>query len=152
MGDDDPRNRYANIKQEYKQTSQNGQDEQDQQEGQTGQDGQHRQSSPASDTDGNEQDGQDSQEDTDRDVRSGRSGSIKQKRPMVQAYIPAREKDELDTAFRQIKALCNLADRDEPMKNDFYAAALRHGYTNLAAVAEYLGLAEPFEEYGDLVT
>lgn len=143
MGDEDPRNRYASIKEEYESASPESQDGN---EGKTGDDdssGSDSQSSQDSIDGGDEKEGME---------QSAHSGSIKRDRASVQAYIPDDEKDELESTLRKIKALCNLAGEDEPLKNDFYAAALRHGYTDIESIAVYLKLEEAYDEYGEVIS
>lgn len=145
MADDDPRDRYSSIKEEYEQASQ------ERKESNTGKESKDGGESTEVSTSKEGSEDQGGNESSTQSGKQRRSGNIKTERASVQAYIPENEKAELEASLRKIKALCNLADEDEPLKNDFYAAALRHGYTDLASVAEYLGLESTYEEYGDVI-
>jgi hypothetical protein len=147
MADDDPRSRFSGIKEEYD----------------SGNDGVNR---PASQDGNDSNDGLNGVADHDaterNEVTSGNDGTestdgktskegLKARRKSVQAYVPPTEKESLEDTWRQVKALCNLANTDEPAKNDFYTAALREGYTNFEAMMGHLDLSEPYEEYGDIL-
>jgi hypothetical protein len=56
-------------------------------------------------------------------------------------YVPSRSEPQQE-----------LADRNEPLKNDFYAAAFRHGHQDVEAIASYLGLEAAYDEYGEMVS
>lgn len=133
MADEDPRSRFAGAREEYDA----GSDSSD--------------SKDSSDVnDGN--DGQDNN--SDIGVRTNKTGQqgLKASRKSVQAYIPEEEKENLEDAWRRVKALCNLADVEEPAKNDFYTAALREGYSNFDALTAYLGLSDTYEEYSEILS
>jgi len=152
MPDDDPRDRFSelgDLKDEYEGASKDGQDSIDEKDSNDGQSKQDGDDSMTDTTSVASQDSIDSKDDSDSTGASGQS--VKASRESVQAYIIPGEKEELEDAHRQIKALCNLSGADEPLKNDFYAAALRYGYTDLEAICEYLDLAEAYAEYGEMV-
>ncbi|SNZ18207.1 hypothetical protein SAMN06269185_3294 [Natronoarchaeum philippinense] len=152
MADDDPRDRFSglgDLKDEYEGTTDDGNDEQDSKDGNDVSDENDSMTDVASSA---SNDGIDSNDSEDSTTGTDGKDGVKASRENVQAYIPADEKEELETAFRQIKALCNLADRDEPLKNDFYAAAFRHGHQDLEAIAAYLDLEAAYDEYGEMVS
>lgn len=138
MANDDPRNRFQNIREEYDDSTSNSDDDKSQ-ESNDGQDSNAGQDSTA---------GIDST--TSTDTESSARG-LKVSRKSVQAYVPPEEKENLEDSWRRLKALCNLAGEAEPPKNDFYTAVLREGYTNFAAVAASLELEDAYEQYGDVV-
>lgn len=147
MADEDPRSRFSGIKEEYD-FGNDGTDSNTSQDNNDRNDGLDKLAS----RDAIEKEGvtpsNDGTEDTDG--RSGKEG-LKARRKSVQAYVPPAEKESLEDTWRQVKALCNLANTDEPAKNDFYTAALREGYTNFEAMMGYLDLSEPYQEYGDIL-
>ena len=147
MADDDPRSRFSGIKEEYdsgndgedRTASQDGNDSNDSLDEVVGRDDIGR-NEVTSSNDGDES----------TDGRTSKEG-LKSRRKSVQAYVPPAEKESPEDTWRQVKALCNLANTDEPAKNDFYTAALREGYTNFEAMMGHLGLSEPYDEYGDIL-
>ena len=136
MADEDPRSRFAGTREEYDA----GSDSNDSKDS--------KDNSDVNDSN----DGQDNNSGVD--VRAGKASQqgLKASRKSVQAYVPEEEKENLEDAWRRIKALCNLANVDEPAKNDFYTAALREGYSNLDALTAYLGLSDEYEEYGEILS
>lgn len=167
MPDDDPRDRFSNIgdlKDEYEGASEDDTDSDDGTDGSESSDGvdsndgndvsdeNDSMTDVASTTSSDGTDSTDSNDGGDGTAGTDSTDGVKASRENVQAYIPADEKEQLEATFRQIKALCNLADRDEPLKNDFYAAAFRHGYQDLEAIATYLGLEDAYDEYGEMVS
>jgi hypothetical protein len=170
MTDDDPRDRFSGLdelKDEYEGADQDGTDGEDGSDSTESADG----TDSTDSNDGNDvsdendtmtdaasvasndgTDSTDSNESTDGTAGTDGNDGVKASRENVQAYIPADEKEQLEATFRQIKALCNLADRDEPLKNDFYAAAFRHGHQDVEAIASYLDLRDVYDEYGEMVS
>lgn len=85
-----------------------------------------------------------------KDVKD--NGGMKDRRESFQAYIPSDDKNEIESVWRKIKALCSLSDQEEPAKNDFYSAVVREGYSNIQGVADQLGLANEYEEYQGVIS
>jgi hypothetical protein len=135
MSDNDPRSRFSGIKEEYS-------------SGSTSSDGNTR---PESNTSNDDNDNNASKDALSSSDSTAGSEGLKARRKSVQAYVPPSEKENLEQSWRRVKALCNLADTDEPPKNDFYTAALREGYSNFEEMVKCLGLSEPYREYGDLI-
>ena len=138
MSDNDPRSRFSGIKEEYS-------------SGNTSSDGDTKTEGNASNDSNDGQDFSDGKDAVTTIDSTAGSDGLKARRKSVQAYVPPPEKENLEQTWRRVKALCNLADTDEPPKNDFYTAALREGYSNFEEMMEYLGLSEPYQEYGDLI-
>jgi predicted secreted protein len=93
------------------------------------------------------QDGKDGK--SSKDVKD--NGGIKEQRESFQAYIPADDKGQIEEVWRKVKALFSLSDREEPPKNDFYAAVLKHGYTNLEGIADHLDVSESYEQHKEMI-
>jgi hypothetical protein len=56
-------------------------------------------------------------------------------------YVPSRSEPQQE-----------LANRNEPLKNDFYAAAFRYGHQDVEAIAEHLGLDDAYDEHVEMVS
>ena len=81
-----------------------------------------------------------------------KSGSVKDRNPRMAMFPPEKHKNGYDDALRKIKALCSLADEEEPNKlSEFSGAVLKHGYRDFKGLCEELGLEDAYEEYGDVV-
>ena len=81
-----------------------------------------------------------------------KSGSVKDRNPRMAMFPPEMHKNGYDDALRKIKALCSLADEEEPNKlSEFSGAVLKHGYRDFKGLCEELGLEDAYEEYGDVV-
>jgi hypothetical protein len=136
MPDGDPRNRFANAREEYDQSSPDQQDDTDEKD------------STASKEHNDSKESQDSMEHNDS---TGGTTSMKAQRKSVQMYVPEDDKGSVERTWRDVETLANLADVEKPAKNDYYAALLRYGYNDLEQIARDIGLADAYAEYGGVI-